>query len=115
MALLHRRDAGRNLARFYALSVERSLFGDYLLVRVWGRIGKRGQSRSDWFSSSAAATTAAARLADRKRRRGYQDVIAWESSATASSPSPARSHPERGWGPQPSCARRGSLTIDPSP
>ena len=107
MALLHRRDAGRNLARFYALSVERSLFGDYLLIRVWGRIGTRGQCRSDWFVSAAAATDAAARLADSKRRRGYQDVAAKARSTTVSCPSPARPHPQRGLGPQPSCERPG--------
>jgi predicted DNA-binding WGR domain protein len=38
----------RNVARFYALMIERDLFGRTMLVRHWGRIGGRGRSsRSD--------------------------------------------------------------------
>jgi predicted DNA-binding WGR domain protein len=48
MSLLHRLDAQRNMARFYAVLLDRSLFGDFFVVRVWGRVGTRGQSRADW-------------------------------------------------------------------
>ena len=33
----------RNVARFYALMIERDLFGRTVLVRRWGRIGSRGR------------------------------------------------------------------------
>lgn len=73
-AILHlqRRDAARNMARFYCLSVERSLFGDAVLVREWGRIGTRGRRRLDLFADDAAAREAFARLAGAKLRRGYR-------------------------------------------
>lgn len=70
--LLTQCDPARNRARFYALSVEPSLFGDAALVRQWGRIGTQGQMKIELFETSSAAETALARLADRKRRRGYR-------------------------------------------
>lgn len=68
---LERRDASRNMARFYLLSVERSLFGDAVLVREWGRIGTRGQRRLDLYEHEEHAREALARLAASKRGRGY--------------------------------------------
>lgn len=76
MSLLYRRDSQRNMARFYALMIERSLFGDFLLIRTWGRIGTRGQCRSDWYGTLHDAEAAGRRLAERKRHRGYVDVVA---------------------------------------
>ncbi|WP_378942466.1 WGR domain-containing protein [Mesorhizobium sp. ANAO-SY3R2] len=69
---LQRRDAARNMARFYCLSVEPSLFGDAVLVREWGRIGTRGRRRLDLFADVAAAQEAFRRLARAKVRRGYR-------------------------------------------
>ena len=69
---LQRRDAARNMARFYRLSLEPSLFGDAVLVREWGRIGTRGRRRLDLFADVAAAREAFRRLARAKLRRGYQ-------------------------------------------
>ncbi len=74
MSHLHRRDPRRNMARFYATTVEGSLFGGFLLVRLWGRIGSRGRFQSVWYESAEAAEAAAERLAQAKRRRGYVDV-----------------------------------------
>ncbi|MEM1364057.1 MAG: WGR domain-containing protein, partial [Pseudomonadota bacterium] len=36
---------GGNKRRFYALSVQRTLFGEWALVREWGRIGVGGRLR----------------------------------------------------------------------
>lgn len=69
---LQRRDATLNMARFYCLSVERSLFGDAVLVREWGRIGTRGRRRLDLFADVAAAREAFVRLARAKLQRGYR-------------------------------------------
>ena len=38
MLVLERRDPSRNMARFYVLAIEPTLFGDMALVREWGRI-----------------------------------------------------------------------------
>ena len=73
MLVLHRVDPSVNMARFYALSLENSLFGDILLVRRWGRIGTHGRVRVDWFDSAADAADELARIASVKARRGYRE------------------------------------------
>ncbi|TIT86840.1 MAG: WGR domain-containing protein, partial [Mesorhizobium sp.] len=40
---VERSDASRNMARYYAMSIEANLFGDVCLLRKWGRIGATGQ------------------------------------------------------------------------
>jgi predicted DNA-binding WGR domain protein len=40
-------DASRNARRFYRMEILRGLFGGWLLVREWGRIGQSGQLRVD--------------------------------------------------------------------
>ena len=40
----------RNMARFYAMSVQPPLFGEVSLVRRWGRIGARGRDKIETFS-----------------------------------------------------------------
>ena len=45
----HRRDAARNMARFYQLRIEPSLFGGVLLITCWGRIGTQGRVRAREF------------------------------------------------------------------
>ena len=44
MLVLERRNASRNMARFYVLAIEPTLFGEMALVREWGRIGSMGSS-----------------------------------------------------------------------
>lgn len=75
MLVLHRIDLSANMARFYALSLENSLFGDILLVRRWGRIGTHGRIRFDWFDTLAEAASELARIAAIKARRGYRRSI----------------------------------------
>lgn len=62
------------MARFYCLSVERSLFGDVALVREWGRIGTLGRRRLDLYANAAQAQEALRRLAASKLRRGYSSI-----------------------------------------
>jgi predicted DNA-binding WGR domain protein len=73
MLVLHRVDPNMNMARFYALSLENSLFGDILLVRRWGRIGTHGRVRFDWFDTLVDAANALSRIAAAKVRRGYRE------------------------------------------
>ncbi len=74
MVVLHRLNPERRMSRFYALSIERDLFGRVVLVRQWGRIGARGVERRDEHPDEAAAGVALERLAAVKRRRGYREV-----------------------------------------
>lgn len=72
MITLYRIDPDRNLHRYYHLRVERTLFGNWALIREWGRIGARsGQALEQWFDTIEAADHASRDLETRKRRRGY--------------------------------------------
>ena len=52
MITLQRYDQARNLARYYHLSVEANLFGEWSLVRAWGRIGRTCQMQVDLWTSA---------------------------------------------------------------
>ena len=69
---LRRIDPARNMARFYALEVERDLFGRIVLARRWGRIGTGGKVRLDEYTGEGEALAALLALEASKRRRGYQ-------------------------------------------
>src|SRR3982751_1362275 len=45
--VLRRFEPEQNVARFYALMIERDLFGRIVLVCHWGRVGSRGRERLD--------------------------------------------------------------------
>lgn len=70
---LTRRDPERNMARFYVLALEPTLFGEVALLRTWGRIGTRGQVRIETFDGMAEAYVARAKLERTKLRRGYSE------------------------------------------
>ncbi|MCW1411952.1 WGR domain-containing protein [Rhizobium sp. 1AS11] len=64
-------DPSKNMARYYALSIEPNLFGGTSLVRSWGRIGSRGQQKIHVFDSEVKAVDLLLTLLRRKRSRGY--------------------------------------------
>ena len=72
MLVLERRDASCNMARFYVLAIEPTLFGDVALAREWGRIGTFGRRRLDLHADVASAAEALDVWLARKSRRGYQ-------------------------------------------
>jgi len=69
---LIRRDASRNLARFYRMLIVPTLFGEWALLREWGRIGSGGTVRADRFLNAGAALLAMQALVRAKKKRGYQ-------------------------------------------
>jgi predicted DNA-binding WGR domain protein len=69
--VLDRCDPTCNMARYYVLSIEPSLFGDTTLIREWGRIGQPGQRRIELYESRTDAVEALETWLQRKRRRGY--------------------------------------------
>ena len=70
--MLERIDRPRNMARFYVISIEPTLFEDLALVRRWGRIGSAGRQRIDLHPSRSVAQVELEKWLQRKRRRGYQ-------------------------------------------
>jgi predicted DNA-binding WGR domain protein len=66
--VLERVDRTKNMARYYVLSVEPTLFAESSLVRRWGRIGGAGRTRIDLYASPPLAQIALNTWLERKRR-----------------------------------------------
>ena len=69
---VERSDASRNMARYYAMSIEPNLFGDVCLLRKWGRIGTKGQMMVHHFGREEEAVRLFLDLLRKKRKRGYR-------------------------------------------
>lgn len=73
---LERHDPKKNLHRFYQMFVVPGIFGDWSLVREWGRVGSPGTVRKDWFDSEKEAREAGQVLRAIKEKKGYQSILA---------------------------------------
>ena len=71
LLVLERRDPACNMARYYVLSLDESLFGDIALVREWGRLGHRPRRRVELHATPDKAAEALEHWLARKKRRGY--------------------------------------------
>lgn len=69
---IERTDATKNMARFYALAIEPTLFGTPCLTRRWGRIGTNGQALVHHFDREEDAVRMFLDLLRTKRARGYR-------------------------------------------
>ena len=69
---LRRLDPVRNLARFYAATVQPTLFAQWASVKRRGRINTDGRRVEEWFIELPLALAAAADQVEAKRWRGYQ-------------------------------------------
>jgi predicted DNA-binding WGR domain protein len=72
---LRRLDPTRNMRRFYRLDVQPDLFGGFLLLKQWGRIGAGGRINAERYEDEAPALDALRQQAERKRRRGYGEIL----------------------------------------
>ena len=72
MISLERHNPARRMHRYYRLRVERNLFGEWSLVREWGRIGQPSRRMIDLHATAQDAQAAMARKGQQKRRRGYR-------------------------------------------
>jgi predicted DNA-binding WGR domain protein len=72
MLILERRYPAKNVARFYVLAIEATLFGDAALVREWGRLGLAGRRRIDLHPDDVSAREALELWLQRKQNRGYR-------------------------------------------
>ena len=71
LAYLERHDSLENMHRFYQITVSPGIFGDWSLVREWGRKGSPGTVRKNWYSSADAATQAGEQIVSAKQKKGY--------------------------------------------
>lgn len=68
---LKRIEPENNMYRFYRMEIVRGLFSEWGLVREWGRIGRSGTMRTDWFGTEVEAKDARFKLQMQKAKRGY--------------------------------------------
>lgn len=68
---IERTDPAKNMARFYALTIEPTLFGTPCLVRRWGRIATDGQAKVHHFEREEDAVSMFLTLLRIRRSRGY--------------------------------------------
>jgi predicted DNA-binding WGR domain protein len=73
---VERTEPSKNMARYYAMAIEPTLFGDACLTRRWGRIGARGQQMVHHFRSEKEAVRLFLDLLRQKRARGYRPAAA---------------------------------------
>lgn len=71
---LERHDPEKNLHRFYQMYVTPGIFGDWSLVREWGRVGSPGTVRKEWYESEQEAISAGQKLRESKQKKGYQAI-----------------------------------------
>jgi predicted DNA-binding WGR domain protein len=72
---LEHRDPALNKHRFYAVHIAQTLFGDWAVIREWGRIGSPGTVREQWFDDEASAIAERDTLVKQKLRRGYSSAL----------------------------------------
>ena len=89
MAFLTRTDPARNIDRFYIVDVTPTLFGEWALVREWGRRGSPGTVRLSSYQRRNEADTAEQRTLKRRLQRGTRlsdlglPEIKWNMSASS--------------------------------
>lgn len=72
---IEKTDRTKNMARFYAMSIEPDLFGNACLIRRWGRIGTNGKMMVHSFEAEDDAVELFLELLRRKKGRGYSTVL----------------------------------------
>jgi predicted DNA-binding WGR domain protein len=71
MSFLTRIDPTRNINRFYVVELMPSLFGDWTVMREWGRRGSPGTVRLSSYQRRDEAETAERRTIKRRVQHGY--------------------------------------------
>ncbi|MCA0340493.1 WGR domain-containing protein [Shinella sp.] len=69
---VERVDPDRNMARFYTLAIELTLFGMPRLLRRWGRIGTFGRTMVHHFEREEEAVDLFLALLRERRAHGYR-------------------------------------------
>jgi predicted DNA-binding WGR domain protein len=72
---LEKRLPEKNQFRFYRLDLQPTLFGEWSVVREWGRIGRQGRVVVDTFKTEPEAQSVLLQKAAEKHRRGYALLI----------------------------------------
>lgn len=68
-------DPTRNMKRFYELDIQPNLFGGFSVIRMWGRIGTKGQVKIELHDEKTMAQYSFKKLQSTKLNRGYKIAI----------------------------------------
>jgi len=71
---LQRIEPEQRMRRFYRLDVQPTLFGEWDVVREWGRIGSAGRVQCTPCPTQDAAIAALLKQRQAKERRGYAPI-----------------------------------------
>jgi predicted DNA-binding WGR domain protein len=71
MAFLTRTDPTRNINRFYVVDITPTLFGEWAVLREWGRRGSPGYHAVEQLSTAREAHADEQRTIKRRLQRGY--------------------------------------------
>jgi predicted DNA-binding WGR domain protein len=74
--ILYRIDSQKRMHRYYRMDVQLDLFGQWCLLRQWGRIGSTGKTCSVPFPTLHEAHAALGKQRRAKERRGYAEEMA---------------------------------------
>lgn len=73
MTYLTRIDPERNMARWYSVHLQPTLFGEWSVIRSWGRLEQRGQSLERVCETEEEARNLVGYIKAKKLKRGYRD------------------------------------------
>jgi predicted DNA-binding WGR domain protein len=73
--ILYRVDATKHMWRYYRLDLQPDLFGLWLLIKEWGRIGRPGQACTESFATIDEAREALDMRQRGKQKRGYRQTV----------------------------------------
>lgn len=68
-------DPEKNMAKWYGIDVQPTLFGEFTFERRRCRIGGAGQSKTFWFRDEGAAEMLASQVSIAKARREYIALV----------------------------------------
>ena len=74
MAFLTRTDPARNIDRFYLVDVTPTLFGEWAVLREWGRRGSPGTVRLASYRRRDEAQSAERHVIKRRLQHGYKSI-----------------------------------------
>lgn len=69
---VERTDPARNMARYYAMEITETLFGEACLTRTWGRIGASDQAKTHLFDREEEAVQLFLHFTKQKHARVYR-------------------------------------------
>lgn len=66
-------DPDTNKARWYYINTSTDLFGETVLIKRWGRMGRNGQEKLEWFHDPKVLQREIELVSRRRLQHGYKN------------------------------------------